>query len=246
MTLRLLIVDGENAGSESSGFGPEGTIAVVTASLTEAEEALTLQRFDAVLLRGQEPPEGVAEFISHLRERERGGVVRTPVLRTVADLSERHPGVDALLLEHFDLEALRETIDRLNGASYGLAGGPSGAPALPPFDGEAFAAHLGHDAGLIVEIIDLFFVESGQQIPELREHLGAGDYERVSRIAHTLKGSLSSLQAPGPRGLAQQLEEAAKRHDNRGCNAALEGLKASIDAMRPDLLALRARSEGLL
>ncbi|HEX4231334.1 MAG TPA: Hpt domain-containing protein [Bryobacteraceae bacterium] len=244
--LRLLIVDGENTGAGPGGFGPMGTIAVVTASLVEAEEALTLQRFDAVWLRGPEPPDGVAEFIGRLREREKGGVARTPVLRTVADLGERHPGVDALLLEHFDLEALRETIDRLNGASHGLGSDSFCASALPPFDGEAFAAHLGHDAGLIVEIIDLFFVESGQQLPDLHERLDAADYDRMSRIAHTLKGSLSSLQAPGPRGLAQQLEEAAKRHDNKGCTAALTALEASIEAMRPELLALRAKSEGLL
>lgn len=243
--MRLLIVDGESVGAEPGWFGPEGTIAVVTASLAEAEEALSLQRFDAVLLRGPEPPEGVAEFVSGLREREKGGVARTPVLRTVSNLSERHAGVDALLLEHFDLEALRDTIERLNGASYASASGSSGV-TLPPFDGEEFAAHLGHDAGLIVEIIDLFFAESGQQLGELHEDLDAADYERMSRIAHTLKGSLSSLQAHGPRGLAQQLEEAAKRQDSKGCTAVLAALEASINAMRPDLLALRAQSEGLL
>jgi HPt (histidine-containing phosphotransfer) domain-containing protein len=244
MTLRLLIVDGENAGSEPRGLDQEGTIAVVTASLAEAEEALSLQRFDAVLLRTPGPPEGVAEFANRLRERERGGFARTPVLLAVSELGERQPGVDALLLEHFDLEALRDTIDRLNGASSGEVSGSSGASVLPSFDEEAFAAHLGHDADLIVEIIDLFFVESGQQLPELHERLAAADYERVSRIAHTLKGSLSSLQAMGPRGLAQQLEEAAKRRDGKGCTAALAALEASTDAMRPDLLALRAKSGG--
>lgn len=244
--MRLLIVDGENAGTEPGRFGPEGAIVVVTGSLAEAEEALSLQRFDAVLLRGPAPPDGVAAFASRLRERERGGGVRTPVLLASSKISERQPGVDALLIEHFDLAALQETLDRLSRCASYSDDSASGDPLWPPFDSEAFAAHLGHDPGLIVEIIDLFFVECGQQLADLRERLAAADHERVSRIAHTLKGSLSSLQAPGPRAFAQQLEEAAKRRDNDRCDLTLKALEDSVNAMRPELLTLRARNESLL
>jgi HPt (histidine-containing phosphotransfer) domain-containing protein len=215
--------------------------------LAEAEEALSLQRFDAVLLRGPEAPEGVPEFVSRLRQREQGGDARTPVLRAVSTMGGHYPGVDALLLEHFDLAALRQTVDRLNRAAYEYSvDGSSASGAFPAYDGEAFAAHLGYDAGLIVEIIDLFLAECGQQLPDLQAHLAATDYKQVSRIAHTLKGSLSSLQAPGPRMLAQHLEEAAKRHDSGACGTILQRLEASIGAMRPGLLALRAKNERLL
>lgn len=245
--LRLLIVDRENAGVEPGPFGPEGTTTLVTASLAEAEEALSLQRFDAVLLRGPEPPEGVPEFVSRLRERERGGDTRTPVLRAVSAVGGHHPGIDAVLLEHFDLAILRQTVERLNQtADADRVDGSPRALVFPPFEGEAFAAHLGHDASLIIEIIDLFFVECGHQLPDLHAQIAAADYDRVSRIAHTLKGSLASLQAPGPRMLAQQLEEAAKRHDSQACDATLERLESSIEGMRPGLLALRARNERLL
>ena len=173
--------------------------------------------------------------------------MRTPLLRAVSALDEQYPGVDAVLLDDFDLAVLRETLDRLNQATYG--GGGSHSPAaspFPPFDGEAFAAHLGHDAGLIVEIIDLFFVECYQQLPDLHERLAQADYDRASRIAHTLKGSLASLQAPGPRVLAHQLEEAAKQRNGAACTANLKMLEDSISAMKPELLALRQKSEGLL
>ena len=244
--MRLLIVDGENTAADPAGLGPEGTIAVIAGSLAEAEEALSLQRFDAVLLRGPAPPDGVAEFASRLRERERKGTTRTPILLASSEAREHQPGIDALLIEHFDLATLQETLDRLNRSPGSANPSANGAPVSPNFDPEEFAAHLGHDPGLIVEIIDLFFVECGQQLTDLHDRLAAEDYERLSRIAHTLKGSLSSLQAPGARALAQQLENAAKRRDAAGCDSSLQYLENSIEAMRPQLLALRASSEGLL
>ncbi|HEX4810219.1 MAG TPA: response regulator [Bryobacteraceae bacterium] len=249
--LRLLIVDANSQESGPSSLALEGTATVIATSLAEAEEALGLQCFDAVLLRKPEPRENLAEFVRRLREREAAGKVRTPVLLADSETQQNLPGIDALLLEQFDLATLQATLERLKQASYGvgagtaLGNGPPG-PGLPRFDAEGFAAHLGNDASLIVEIIDLFFDECGQQLPELRDLLASTDYERVSRIAHTLKGSLSSLQAPYSRLQAHRLEEAAKQHDAYGCTAAMQALEESIEAMRPELLKLRQRSAGLL
>lgn len=259
--LRLLIVDANNHESGPSSLALEETATVVATTLAEAEEALGLQRFDAVLLRKPEPRADLTEFVRRLREREAAAKVRTPVLLADSqasegsrgtDIRESVPGIDALLLEQFDLATLQATLQRLKQAPYG--GGPGGPArdwsptggADPRFDAEEFAAHLGNDASLIVEIIDLFFAESGQQLPELRELLASADYERVSRIAHTLKGSLSSLQAPYSRSQAHRLEEAAKQRDDYGCRVAMQALEESIEVMRPELLKLREKSAKLL
>jgi HPt (histidine-containing phosphotransfer) domain-containing protein len=58
-------------------------------------------------------------------------------------------------------------------------------------------------------------------------------------VAHTIKGSLSSLHATLARHHAQALESAAKNRDGSACRANLQALADDLGALEPLLLKLR-------
>jgi HPt (histidine-containing phosphotransfer) domain-containing protein len=115
----------------------------------------------------------------------------------------------------------------------------SSSAELPIFEPEEFCAQIANDCDLIVEIIDVFLVEQRQQMTEMRQALASGDYERLARVAHTMKGSLGSLHAPRARSALQELELAAKQQLEQECTSALVVVEHNLQSLEAPLLALR-------
>src|ERR671936_354316 len=82
--LRVLVIHNDSAELDRiSHLLEKGGHAVLPLeNLTEASEALELQRFDAVLLAGTSPAEELVAFASKLRqvEKNRRAETRTPIL----------------------------------------------------------------------------------------------------------------------------------------------------------------------
>lgn len=248
-TLRVLVVDSNPAQSEriTSMLREAHHTVLRTNGLEEALEALFAQKFDAVLLGSPLRVEELVEFTAVLRRLEESEhrTVRTPVLSLWQETR-----VDGYLPERFEAATLSDAVGRLSAAIAQASEATKAAKGgLPVFEPEEFQAQVCHDAELLIEIIDLFLTESADQVAEMREALTAGEYERLYRTAHTIKGSLSSLHAAMAKSRAQELETAAKEHEEQVCRFSLAALEQDLQILTPQLLSLResaGSSRGLL
>src|SRR4051812_49063998 len=73
--------------------------------------------------------------------------------------------------------------------------------ALDPENGEEF----------LREIVGIFLDDTPRRFAELEESLAAGDANRFSRAAHSIKGSASNLGASLLRAAAERLELRARQ-----------------------------------
>lgn len=110
---------------------------------------------------------------------------------------------------------------------------------LPVFEPEKFMEQVAYDRELSIEIIDIFLGEQGAQLAEMQRALSSGDYRQLYETAHTIKGSLGSLQAALARFHAEELEMAAKNDNHQSCQQSLAALEGDLKALEPKLLSLR-------
>lgn len=219
----------------------------------EAEEALEIVKVDVVVF-GSPHPEPVS-FVRRLRELEKAQkhAARAPVLALSHEVpdspgwSPAGPGgvIDGYLAEGFGPEALVRVCDfvaRANSAQGKGAESAAEAP-LPVFEPEKFRQQVAYDPALAAEIIDLFLEERRIEVPEMQRALEKGDFRQLSEVAHTIKGSLSSLHAMLARHHAQELETAAKEKDGEACGRILSQLASDLDTLEPLLLNLRDQVE---
>lgn len=250
-SLRVLFIDRDPLESERicSALAEASHLVLPAGSLDEAREALSLQRFDAVLLSPSVTADGLPEFGATLRQLEQAqrSADRIPILCLSPDPKDPNvsssPGgvVDGYLAQPFEAAAFANAVNNLAKAVSGrqFIHGAS-AMGLPVFEIDEFQEQVGHDAELAAEIIDLFLSESDHQVPAMRVALTRHDYSQLRPLAHTIKGSFGSLHAPRARARAQQLETAAAEGDAELCHALLGALEADLEALKPELLALRA------
>ncbi len=250
--LRFLLVHGDSRGSgRISALLTDARHTVLAApNLAEAAEALYVERFDAVVLDAALPLAEVAEFASSLRRVEESqGLARIPVVSVSSETAVAaspvrvNPAWDECLHEPLDPAALTEAVARLAQA----VGQPAAQPnslamsEFPVLEPEEFEEQVGGDRELMVEIIDLFFEERQRQIPEMRLALTNGDFAQLSRLAHTVKGSLGSLRATRARWRAHELEFAAGGADANLCRESFSVLEQDLAALDPELALLRER-----
>jgi HPt (histidine-containing phosphotransfer) domain-containing protein len=148
--------------------------------------------------------------------------------------------VDAYLGEQFGAATFTDAVVRLAQAvSPAKPRENPGIPDLPIFEPDKFQAQVAYDRELLIEIIDLFMTERRSQVAEMQAALASADFTRLSRVAHTIKGSLGSLHAPQARLHSQELESAAKTADAQVCRFCLAILEQDLDTLEPELIALR-------
>jgi HPt (histidine-containing phosphotransfer) domain-containing protein/CheY-like chemotaxis protein len=253
-SLRVLFVDRDARESEQicSVLAGASHLVLPASSLDEAGEALSLQKFDAVLLSPSVITDGLGEFGARLRQLEEshGSTDRIPVLCLSAESAKESKEsansrcvVDAYLPEPFEPVAFADAVSNLAKAVSGCTSGSiTAGKELPVFEADEFQEQVGHDAELAAEIIDLFLSESGHQMPAMRDALERRNYLQLRPLAHTIKGSFGSLHAPRARARAQQLETAAGQCNAELCSTLLDALEADLEALKPELLALRGRA----
>lgn len=253
--LRILLVEKNPAESEriTSLLESANHDVLSATGFEDASEALLVQKFDAVLLGSLGAADGVAAFTATLRalENSQRNSGRTAILsfspQFTPESGSSLPGgvpIDGYLPRDFEPATFSEAMTTLARA---LAHPreltqPGTSSELPVFEPEEFQAQVAHDRELLVEIIDLFLADRPDQINEMRTALAAGDYNRLSRAAHTIKGSLGSLHALQARAHVQDLELAAQNREEQVCRFSLAQLEHDLDILEPQLLSLRESS----
>jgi HPt (histidine-containing phosphotransfer) domain-containing protein len=252
--LRVLLIEKDPKKSEriSSVLANAHHDVFPASDFKDASEALLIQKFDAVLVGSSD--EAVAEFAANLRALERRQ--RNPVHTTVLSFSPQLPqgsgwsrasdgALDGYLPNDFEAEAFSEAVNALARAlpQQAVTETRSAHSELQVFDEAQFRQQIGHDPDLLIEIIDLFLAERTDQINEMRSALGAKDYDRLSRLAHTMKGSVGTLHAAQAKTRAEELELAARKREHAICGPTLAALEGDLEVLERYLLSLR-RSSG--
>jgi HPt (histidine-containing phosphotransfer) domain-containing protein/CheY-like chemotaxis protein len=253
--LRILIVGPEETRKVLATLELAGHAVIPASDLVEATEALMVQRFEAVLLTAEMPELEVEEFAAAVHELDRraGAHSRTPILFVAAEGSDGQDeqtvlrsGIDGIVAESTDADALTLAIARLASA-VSVDKGPSSsalAPELPVLNAEELREQVAYDDELLIELIDLYIGERAKQSIEMGEALASAEYERLSRVAHTIKGSLGSLHAAAALATAQSLETAARDGDAAQCTDFLAVLEEQLDLLEEHLLILRRTLTG--
>lgn len=246
-SLRFLLVhrDPEQSEEIAARLAEANHTVMPTCGLDEAADALTVERFDAVLMdsvfrRPGVRKHGLPEFSAVLRGMEQNYKVgkRVPVI-AIDDGSDIETWIDAVLPEPIDPQALTEQVMRLARAIAWTTDNHSANGVDGVLDPEKFREQVGSDTELMIEIIDLFLGERERQEPEMRKALETGDFDLLTRVAHTMKGSLGSLHAMRARSRAQELELLAKQADEDACRTVLDAFEADLAELEPLLLVLR-------
>jgi two-component system, sensor histidine kinase and response regulator len=206
-----------------------------------AIDALQLQSFDAVVLGPDIDPLNLTAFAERVHELNRQSPFRTAMFG-VAGESLPHPavaGLDGYLPGQAAPEALSAALvtlsTKLSTAEYCGA-----RPAeLSILDVHALKEQVAFDDELLVELIDLYCEERKRQSSEMQQALGSGEFVALSRLAHTIKGSLGNLHAPSARAEAQLLESAALNGDCSTCEQIMPRFEHKLNLLETELQALK-------
>jgi two-component system sensor histidine kinase/response regulator len=210
-----------------------------------AVQALQFQRYDAVVLGRDVRPGELATLSQQVREINRRSSAHTAVLGVT---SQRVPGhsadLDGYLPDQAGPEALSAALTHLSMGTQlaeRLDGSQQELPVLRP---EELQEQVAYDSELLLELIDLYFEERRRQSAEMRQALEEGDFQKLSRLAHTIKGSLGNLHAPSAHAEAQLLELAAGDKNSIACGPLFGSLERKLDLLETELNALTRTLRG--
>ena len=229
MTSKVLLVDEDLARAQRvAGALAECNIeSFHTAKADEAQEALGVRQFDAVLLSSR------GSSTETLRQLHAATRRLCPSAKFFVWGTCEAGLCDAVLPENVSETDLGRELKRAGQRV--AANRDDSVSHLSVFDLPAFRRQMGDDPELMREIVGIFFDESIGQMRELSEMLACGEDSQASRLAHSLKGSLGSLHAARAHYWAQALEAAAASGDSARSQAAFNALERAMDDLTPNL-----------
>ena len=226
----------------------QGHSVTVVGSGAAALKALEGRAFDLVLMDVQMPDMDGLEATRVLRAREAAaGGRRRPVIAMTAHAMkgdrERclEAGADAYVAKPIRPQDLFAVIDRLVPGAAGAA--PPARPPGPAGDGLEMAAALRWVNGnrqVLREIAGVFLTSYPGEMAELREAVGRGDDKEVRRLAHGLRGAVSTFGATSAAEAARLLEVAAAEGDLSRAGDLSAALGEALARLETPLAALRA------
>jgi CheY-like chemotaxis protein len=173
-----------------------------------AVEAVARESFDLVLMDVQMPALSGIEATQLIRERERLGARRTPIIAMTARAmnGDRERCLEAGMDDYVskpirtaDLFAAIEAVMPQGDDAHERA--QEDAPGTPTtLDQAELLRMLGDDGALLRQLYLLFTTEGPRRIVEAREALSANDAKSLQNAAHVLAGSAGNLRAGRTRG----------------------------------------------
>ncbi len=247
VNLRILLVDDDRNRTDRlvALLASENHALTAVPDVAEAGEALSIQRFDVVLFSGPQPDDALSGFAANARRQALEQSEQSPVVLLSCWPENRASSLDGHLDADFTPGQLAAAVARSSSAGRASESAPAAATSdLPVFLPDRFEDQCIHDSDLMIEVIDLFSAEREPQLVAMADALGASDFERLARAAHTLKGSVGSLHAPLARWRTQELELAAKARNGALCAQILDRLEHDLTALDARLGAFRLARQG--
>ena len=150
-------------------------------------------------------------------------------------------GMDDFLSKPLSVDELYAILSKLTSGIEALA--VSRVVPAPTVNGSglnraAILARLGQSTDLLQDIVRLFLDETPARLQQLRQHLGQNEFPQLARLAHTLRGSISTFGAEEVVALTRQVEQAANQGDRPVITAALDQLDRAVARLTPIVAAL--------
>jgi HPt (histidine-containing phosphotransfer) domain-containing protein len=96
------------------------------------------------------------------------------------------------------------------------------------------------DDSFLRDLVQVYLDDSPQRIAEIELALAQGDTERLTRAAHSLKGSCANFGASRLRAISEQIEKLGRQGALQEVPARLPELKVAFAQVKADLEALIA------
>jgi signal transduction histidine kinase/DNA-binding response OmpR family regulator len=119
-------------------------------------------------------------------------------------------------------------------AAPAAAEAPDELPRVPGLDVEQGLHHLMGKRALYLTVLRLFVRDQSAMIPATRLALSQSDFQTAERLAHTLKGTASTVAAPEVMAAAAQLERVCRRlreGEPVTWTVALDNLRAALEPL---------------
>ena len=218
----------------------------------QALQALKRERFELILMDVQMPVMGGMEATIKVRELEMMTGTRVPIIALTAHAMEGDrkrflaAGMDDYLSKPIDPQALHAILQRWlpqgeipsmpvpatdpRGASTNAIGRSieAGLPQLPSalmFDADALLARVGGRQELLQDMLRLFLDTQPARMEELRQASASLDMQRLSRVAHTLAGSFSTMSMDAAALLSREIHRDATQDAPQAAQAAVARLE---------------------
>jgi two-component system, sensor histidine kinase and response regulator len=208
-----------------------GHSVVIAGNGAEALRALERERFDLVLMDVQMPGMDGLQATATIRERERAGAPRTPIIALTAHAvkGDREmclaAGMDDYLSKPIRSSELVRALEP-------YAREPAAPAARPVDDVQTILARFDGDRNMLSAVAEVFLADGPLLLEEVRKAVADGDARALERSAHALKGAVANFVAGGP-------VEAAKRLETRGRSGQVEGAQGVLGELELELAELR-------
>ena len=227
-----------------------GHDAVAVTTGREAVDAWEAGGFDLILMDLQMPLMDGYAATAAIRERERGGARRTPIIALTASSASadeercRAVGMDAFLSKPVRIDAFYEVIANVLDRTPEETA-PAGAAASQA-DAELFDIAKALEAvdgerELLAGMIAIFMRQTPRVMEDIDQAIAGGDAAALEIAAHKLKGSVSMFGARAARECAQRLEDIAAAGELGPAPEARAHLGEHIEKLR---IALQAAADG--
>jgi signal transduction histidine kinase/DNA-binding response OmpR family regulator len=260
-SLRVLVAE-DNAVNQKLAWSilhRAGHTVVAVPNGREAVDAVSRERFDAVLMDVQMPVMGGFEATRLIRDLEAGSGKRTPIIAVTARAMKGdreaclEAGMDgfvpkpiqsARLLEAVELLASGLQMEPLSQAAPGAqatALAPQGTvemQRLEHLDEAALLVLVGGNRALAGQLAVLFLDDVEPRMKEINTAVTEGDAARLRAGAHALRGSAATMMAKSVSTAAEALETMGRSGLLDGVQRAVEELDIALAILRPRLVAL--------
>jgi HPt (histidine-containing phosphotransfer) domain-containing protein len=108
-------------------------------------------------------------------------------------------------------------------------------PQQSDWDLKELMERLDDDQELLRELLVMFRVEVRINLEKTRSAIGTGDYEGLSRTAHTMRGMLRNLSMGAAAETAAALELASRDNQQRDSKELLEKLVKELEGILPEV-----------
>jgi HPt (histidine-containing phosphotransfer) domain-containing protein len=98
---------------------------------------------------------------------------------------------------------------------------------------------------LVVELIELYLLDTTRRIAALQEALAVSDWQSLSKVAHGLKGSSSTVGAAQVADTCEELERLASAVVGEKISTVVERLEKEFAIVHNIFLAEREKRSGL-
>jgi signal transduction histidine kinase/DNA-binding response OmpR family regulator len=208
-------------------------------------DALNQHPYDLMLMDVQMPEMDGIKATAAIRAQEqlKGGYL--PIIAMTAHAMKGDPerciaaGMDGYIAKPIQIQELLSTIENVRNRSTTVSiSQPNSIPMDLVIDRAAMLTAVEGDMELLCELVALFLHDYPQRTAELREAIAMEETRAVARIAHTLKGALSSLGACDASAAAHSLEQVGWSGDLAQVSLAYAMLENEMQRLIPLLTSL--------